>query len=59
MFGLFKKKSPTEVLQKKYEKLMKEYHQLSTTSRTESDKKFAEAQEVIKEMDALEKNQNL
>lgn len=55
MFGLLKKKSPAEVLQKKYEKLMKEHHQLSTTSRTESDKKFVEAQEVIKEMDALEK----
>lgn len=53
MFGLFKKKSKAEVLQKKYEKLLKESHALSTSSRVESDKKFVEAQEVLKEMESL------
>ena len=56
MFGLFKKKSKIEILQKRYEKLLKEYHQLSSTSRLESDRKFVEAQEVLKEIDSLSKN---
>ena len=56
MFGIFKKKSKIEILQKRYEKLLKEYHQLSTTSRLESDRKYVEAQEVLKEMDSLPKN---
>ena len=55
MFGLFKKKSKTEILQKKYENLLKQSHALSTSSRVESDKKYVEAQEVLKEMEALEK----
>ena len=47
MFNLFKKKSEAEVLQDKYEKLMTKYHKLSTVNRTESDKVYAEAQEVL------------
>jgi len=54
MFGLFKKKSETEVLQKKYEKLMKEWHQLSTINRSESDKKYAEAELVLSQIEALQ-----
>ncbi|TBV24721.1 hypothetical protein DMZ43_14765 [Meridianimaribacter sp. CL38] len=46
MFNLFKKASPIEKLQKKYEKLMKDWHALSTSNRAESDKKYAEAQEI-------------
>lgn len=53
MFGLFKKKSPLDRLKKKYDKLMKEAFDLSKTDRTLSDKKYAEAAEVQKEMDAL------
>ena len=56
MFGIFKKKSRIEILQRRYEKLLKEYHQLSTSSRLESDRKYVEAQEVLKEMDFLPKN---
>ena len=37
MFGLFKKKSEVEKLQEKYGKLMKEWHALSSTNRSESD----------------------
>ena len=39
MFGLFKKKSEIDVLQKKYEKLMSQWHELSSINRAESDKK--------------------
>ncbi|WP_034229235.1 Lacal_2735 family protein [Aquimarina pacifica] len=53
MLGLFKKKSRTEVLQKKYEKLMSQWHELSTVNRSESDAKYAEAQKVLEEIDAL------
>ncbi len=54
MFGLFKKSSETEKLQKKYEKLMKEWHALSTTNRSESDKKYAEAQKIQDQIDTLQ-----
>lgn len=46
MFGLFKKKTEVEKLQKKYELLMKEYHRLSTIDRSKSDEKYAEAQKI-------------
>lgn len=54
MLGLFKKKSKTQVLQKKYEKLLKEAYELSTVNRSESDKKYVEAEEVMKEIETLE-----
>lgn len=53
MFKLFKKKSKSEVLQGKYQKLMEEAFQLSKSNRTESDKKYAEAQDLLKEIEAL------
>ncbi|MEQ8324341.1 MAG: Lacal_2735 family protein [Vicingaceae bacterium] len=53
MFGLFNKKSKIEILQKRYEKLMKRSHELSTVNRAESDRVFAEAQELVKAIDAL------
>jgi hypothetical protein len=53
MFGLFKKKSEMEKLQEQYQKLMKDYHTLSTTDRTASDKAYAAADEIGKKMDAL------
>ena len=55
MFGLFKKKSQKEVLLKKYNKLMQESYKLSTVNRTEADKKYAEAEKLLKEVDRLEK----
>jgi hypothetical protein len=54
MFGLFKKTSEIDKLQKKYEKLMKEWHSLSTTNRGESDKKYAEAQKVQEQIEQLQ-----
>lgn len=53
MFDFFKKKSQLDVLQDKYAKLMKEAHKLSTSNRTESDAKTAEAEEVAKIIDEL------
>lgn len=54
MFGLFKKKSEKEKLQTQYEKLMKASFELSTTNRSLSDAKAAEADAVMKQIEALE-----
>ncbi|WP_299127759.1 Lacal_2735 family protein [uncultured Winogradskyella sp.] len=53
MFGLFKKTSEADKLQKKYEKLMADWHKLSTTNRAESDKKYAEAQNILEQIEKL------
>jgi hypothetical protein len=53
MLGLFKKKNPAKKLQKRYEALMKEAYHLSKSDRTASDRKTAEAEEVLKELEAL------
>lgn len=50
---LFKRKSEKEKLQDKYAKLMAEAHKLSTSNRKLSDEKVAEAEEVMKKLDAL------
>lgn len=55
MFGLFKKKSKEEILQKKYKTLLKESFELSKTNRAASDKKQAEAQAVLDELETLKK----
>lgn len=51
MFNFFKKKPKVVKLQEKYEKLLKESFDLSKINRTESDKKFVEAQSVMNEID--------
>lgn len=56
MFSIFKSKSEKEKLQKKYESLMKEWHALSNVNRKESDKKYAEAQEILDKIDRLKSN---
>lgn len=55
MFGLFKKKSEKEKLQAQYGKLMAEAHQLSTTNRTLSDEKVAQAEAVMQQLEGLAK----
>jgi uncharacterized lipoprotein len=55
MFGLFKKKSEEEKLQEKYKVLMKDWHALSSINRAESDKKYAEAEAVLAQIDNLKK----
>lgn len=54
MFSLFKKKTKREVLLGKYKKLMKESHALSSVNRREADDKFAEAEEIMKEVERLD-----
>jgi hypothetical protein len=54
MFGLFKKKSEKEKLEEKYKQLMKEAFDLSKSNRSASDGKYAEADKVQKEIEALE-----
>ena len=54
MFGLFKKKTEVEKLQEKYQKLMKEAFDLSKINRSESDGKYAEADAIQKQIDALQ-----
>ena len=54
--GLFKRKSEVEKLYDKHEKLIKEAHSLSTVNRTASDKKYAEADELIKKIKELKTN---
>ena len=54
MFGLFKKKSEIDKLQDKFNSLMKEWHTLSSINRSESDKKYAEAQEILSKIEAIQ-----
>lgn len=54
MFGLFKKKSQKEKLQAEYQKLHKEAFELSKIDRKASDAKFAEAEEISKQIERLE-----
>jgi len=53
MFGLFKKASPIEKLQKEYSKIMQEAYNLSKTDRTASDAKTAEANAILEKIEAL------
>lgn len=53
MFGLFKKKSELEKLQKEYEKLMKRWYEVSAVNRSESDAIYAEAEEILNKMEVL------
>lgn len=53
MFSLFKKKTPLEKLEEKYQRLLKESFDLSKTNRKASDLKAFEANEVLKEIERL------
>lgn len=52
--GLFKRKSPIDKLYDKREKLLQEAHALSTSNRSASDAKVAEAENVLREIEKLE-----
>lgn len=58
MSGLFKKKSKAEKLQEQHQKLMNEAYELSKTNRAESDKKYAEAEEVMTQLEALKRGES-
>ena len=53
MFGLFKKKSKIEKLEKRFKKLMQEWHTLSSVNRSASDEKYAEAQIIAQQINML------
>lgn len=53
MFGLFKKKSEADKLKESYEKLMKEAFNLSKIDRSASDAKYAEADQIMKQIEAI------
>lgn len=53
IFDIFKRKNKKEKLQEKYEKLMQESFKLSKINRKLSDAKYAEAEEVLKQIDKL------
>jgi len=53
---MFGSGNSTEKLQEKYNKLMQESFDLSTTNRKKSDLKRAEAEEIGKQLDELKKS---
>lgn len=53
MFKFFRKKSELEKLQSKYKSLLKESFELSKINRTKADEKTLEAEEILKEIDAI------
>lgn len=55
MFGLFKKKTEEKKLQEKYRKLMEEAYKLQTINRSDSDQKYLEADNVLRQIEALKK----
>jgi hypothetical protein len=55
MFGLFKRKTPIEKLQIKYQSLMQHAYNLSKINRSQSDQKHFEANEILKEINKLKK----
>ncbi|WP_298780366.1 Lacal_2735 family protein [uncultured Polaribacter sp.] len=54
MFNLFKKKSEIEKLQDSYKKLMEEGFKLQSISRSDSDKKYFDADIVLKKIEKLQ-----
>ena len=56
MFGLFKSQSKLDKLQKQYENLMSEWHKLSSINRSKSDEKYAEAQQILAQIDVLKQS---
>ncbi len=53
MFGLFKKETEKEKLQKQYKQLLKEAHALSQHNRKAADEKLAQAEELAKQLDNM------
>lgn len=54
MFGLFKKKSEIEKLQDAYKKITEQAFKLQATNRTQSDKKYQEADNILKKIESLQ-----
>lgn len=58
ILGFFKNRSELTILLEKYNRLMKESHELSDIDRKESNRKFVEAQEVLVNIDRVERDSN-
>ena len=54
MFGIFKKKTEKEKLNDKYKLLMKDAFDLSGTNRKESDLKYGEAEDILKQIEQMQ-----
>lgn len=54
MFGIFKKKSAEDKLQEKYKKTMEAAYKLQSINRTDSDSKYKEADDILKDIEALQ-----
>ena len=57
MFGIFRKKSKVEKLKLKYKKLIEEAHKYSKVNRKLSDRKMVEANEILNQIDQLNKSE--
>ncbi|WP_158838640.1 Lacal_2735 family protein [Polaribacter sp. L3A8] len=57
MFGIFKRKSELEKLQDSYKKIMEEAFKLQSINRTDSDKKYYEADMLMKKIESLQSKQ--
>ena len=53
MFGIFKKKTVVEKLEEKYKKVMEEGFKLQSINRSDSDEKYLEADNILKEIEKL------
>jgi hypothetical protein len=53
MFGIFKKKTAVEKLEEKYKKVKEEGFKLQSINRSDSDEKYLEADNILKEIEKL------
>jgi len=53
MFNLFKRKTEKEKLEEQYQKCIEESYKLSTTNRSQSDLKMAEANKILELIEKL------
>jgi chaperonin cofactor prefoldin len=58
MFNLFKKTNPADRLMKTYKRLQEEAFQLSRTDRKAADAKLAEAEAILREIEALQQGKS-
>lgn len=54
---LFRKKSKSEKLEIKHKKILEEAFKLSKTNRTDSDKKYVEANEILNQIELIKKTE--
>ena len=55
MFGIFRRKTKIEKLNLQYKSVMNEAYSLSKTNRKKSDEKYFQANEILKKIEILKK----